>query len=174
MLIQAGLTLAAELDFETVLEHIVDLAIELTGATYGALGVLGSDRRIERFITKGISDEDRARIGAPPTGHGILGLLIERREPVRLPDLTKDPRSYGFPPNHPPMRSFLGAPLRALGRIYGDIYLTDKRGADTFSDDDEAAVVVLATQAGVAIENARLYQEAQQAQQELRRLEVLE
>jgi len=174
MLIQAGLTLAAELDFETVLEHIVDLAIELTGATYGALGVLGADRRIERFITKGISDEDRARIGAPPTGHGILGLLIERREPVRLPDLTKDPRSYGFPPNHPPMRSFLGAPLRALGRIYGDIYLTDKRGADTFSDDDEAAVVVLATQAGVAIENARLYEEAQQAQQELRRLEVLE
>ena len=174
MLIQAGLTLAAELDFETVLEHIVDLAIDLTGATYGALGVLGSDRRIERFITKGISDEDRARIGAPPTGHGILGLLIERREPVRLPDLTQDPRSYGFPPNHPPMRSFLGAPLRALGRIYGNIYLTDKRGADVFSDDDEAAVVVLATQAGVAIENARLYEEAQQAQQELRRLEVLE
>ena len=97
MLIQAGLTLAAELDLETVLEHIVDLAIEITGATYGALGVLGSDRRIERFITKGISEEDRARIGAPPTGHGILGLLIERKEPVRLPDLTQDPRSYGFP-----------------------------------------------------------------------------
>jgi signal transduction histidine kinase len=174
MLIQAGLTLAAELDLETVLEHIVDLAIEITGATYGALGVLGSDRRIERFITKGISDEDRARIGAPPTGHGILGLLIERKEPVRLADLTQDPRSYGFPANHPPMHSFLGAPLRALGRIYGDIYLTDKRDADVFSEDDEAAVVLLATQAGVAIENARLYKEAQQAQQELRRLEVLE
>ena len=86
---------------------------------------------------------------------------------MRLPDLTKDPRSYGFPPNHPPMRSFLGAPLRALGRIYGNIYLTDKRDADVFSDDDEAAVVVLATQAGVAIENARLYDGAQQAQQEL-------
>lgn len=174
MLIQAGLTLAAELDLETVLEHIVDLAIEITGATYGALGVLGSDHRIERFITKGISDEDRARIGAPPTGHGILGLLIERKEPVRLPDLTQDPRSYGFPPHHPPMHSFLGAPLRALGRIYGNIYLTDKRDADVFSDDDEAAVVLLATQAGVAIENARLYKEAQQAQQELRKLEVLE
>ena len=174
MLIQAGLTLAAELDLETVLEHIVDLAIEITGATYGALGVLGSDRRIERFITKGISEEDRARIGAPPTGHGILGLLIERKEPVRLPDLTQDPRSYGFPPHHPPMHSFLGAPLRALGRIYGNIYLTDKRDADVFSDDDEAAVVLLATQAGVAIENARLYEEAQQAQQELLRLEVLE
>jgi signal transduction histidine kinase len=174
MLIQAGLTLAAELDLDTVLDHIVDLAIEITGATYGALGVLGSDRRIERFITKGISDEDRARIGAPPTGHGILGLLIERKEPVRLPDLTQDPRSYGFPPHHPPMRSFLGAPLQALGRIYGNIYLTDKRDADVFSEDDEAAVVVLATQAGVAIENARLYEEAQQAQHELRRLEVLE
>ena len=174
MLIQAGLTLAAELDLETVLEHIVDLAIEITGATYGALGVLGTDRRIERFITKGISEEDRARIGAPPTRHGILGLLIDRKEPVRLADLTKDPRSYGFPPHHPPMHSFLGAPLRALGRIYGDIYLTDKRDADVFSEDDEAAVVVLATQAGVAIENARLYEETQQAQRELRKLEVLE
>ncbi len=174
MLIEAGLTLAAELDLDTVLEHIVDLAIQITGATYGALGVLGADRRIERFITKGISDEDRQRIGAPPTGHGILGVLIEDKEPLRLPDLTKHPRSYGFPPNHPPMHSFLGAPLSALGRIYGNIYLTDKRGADAFTDDDEAAVVVLATQAGVAIENARLYAETQQAQQELRRLEVLE
>jgi GAF domain-containing protein len=174
MLIEAGLTLAAELELETVLEHIVDLAIKITGATYGALGVLGADRRIERFITKGISEEDRQRIGAPPTGHGILGVLIEDKEPLRLPDLTKHPRSYGFPPNHPPMRSFLGAPLSALGRIYGNIYLTDKRDADAFTDDDEAAVVVLATQAGVAIENARLYAETQQAQQELRRLEVLE
>jgi len=174
MLIQAGLTLAAELDLEAVLDHIVELAVEITGATYGALGVLGVDRRIERFITRGISDEDRERIGEPPTGHGILGLLIERKEPVRLPDLTQDPRSYGFPPNHPPMRSFLGAPLRALGRIYGNIYLTDKRDAVMFSDDDEAAVVVLATQAGVAIENARLYEETQRAQHELLRLEVLE
>ena len=174
MLIQAGLTLAAELDLDTVLEHIVDLAIEITGATYGALGVLDADHRIERFITKGISKEDRQRIGAPPTGHGILGVLIEYKEPLRLPDLTKHPRSYGFPPNHPPMHSFLGAPLSALGRIYGNIYLTDKRDADEFTDDDEAAVVVLATQAGVAIENARLYTQTQHAQQELRRLEVLE
>lgn len=174
MLIQAGLTLAAELDLDAVLEHIVELAVEITGATYGALGVLGADRSIERFITKGISDEDRARIGEPPTGHGILGLLIERKEPVRLPDLTQDPHSYGFPPNHPPMRSFLGAPLRALGRVYGNIYLTDKQDAATFSDDDEAAVVVLATQAGVAVENARLYEETERAQHELLRLEVLE
>ena len=174
MLIEAGLTLAAELDLDTVLQHIVELAREITGATYGALGVLASDRTIERFITTGISDADRERIGDPPTGHGILGLLIERQQPIRLPDLTADARSYGFPPNHPPMRSFLGAPVRALGLVFGNIYLTDKQGAETFSDDDEAALVVLATQAGVAIENARLYEETLRAQVELRRLEVLE
>jgi signal transduction histidine kinase len=174
MLIEAGLTLAAELDLDSVLQHIVELAREITGATYGALGVLAPDRTIERFITTGISDADRERIGDPPTGHGILGLLIERQQPIRLPDLTADPRSYGFPPNHPPMRSFLGAPVRALGLVFGNIYLTDKQGADAFSDDDEAALVVLATQAGVAIENARLYAETQRAQVELRRLEVLE
>jgi signal transduction histidine kinase len=174
ILIQAGLTLAAELDLETILRRIVELAVEITGATYGALGVLGRDQRIGRFITTGMSEEQQALIGDPPTGHGILGMLIERPEPIRLPDLTKDPLSYGFPPNHPPMRSFLGAPLRALGRIYGNIYLTDKRGADVFSDDDEGALIVLATQAGVAIQNARLYGETQRAQTELRRLEVLE
>ncbi len=174
MLIEAGLTLAAELDLDVVLQHIVDLAVEIAGATYGALGVLGSDRRIERFITTGLSREERHRIGDPPTGHGILGLLIEHQEPIRLPDLTKDPRSYGFPPNHPPMHSLLGAPVRALGRIFGNIYLTDKRDAAAFSDDDEAALVVLATQAGVAIDNARLYEDAQHAQLERRRLEVLE
>ena len=174
MLIEAGLTLAAELDLDVVLQHIVDLASEITGATYGALGVLGNDRRIERFVTTGMSEQERARIGALPTGHGILGLLIEEQRPIRLPDLTRDPRSYGFPPNHPPMHSFLGAPVRALGRVFGNIYLTDKRDAEVFSDDDEAALVVLATQAGVAIDNARLYEETQRAQLELRRLEVLE
>jgi two-component system, NarL family, sensor histidine kinase DevS len=174
MLIEAGLTLAAELDLDAVLQRIVDLAIEITGATYGALGVLSEDHRIERFITSGLTDEERAAIGPPPTGHGILGLLIEAERPIRLPDLTRDERSVGFPPNHPPMRSLLGAPVRALGRVFGNIYLTDKRDAETFSDDDEAAIVVLATQAGVAIENARLYEETQRVQQELRRLELLE
>jgi signal transduction histidine kinase len=174
MLIEAGLTLAAELDLEAVLQRIIELACELTDATYGALGVLGSDRRIERFLTTGISDEQRAAIGDPPTGHGILGLLIELEQPLRLPDLTKDPRSFGFPPNHPPMHSLLGAPVRALGRMFGNIYLTDKRGAEEFSDDDEAALIVLATQAGVAIENARLYDDARRAELERRRLEVLE
>jgi len=174
MLIEAGLTLAAELDLDAVLQRIVDLAVEITYATYGALGVLGEDRRIERFLTTGLTDEQRAAIGPPPTGHGILGLLIEAERPIRLPDLTRDERSVGFPPNHPPMRSLLGAPIRALGRVFGNIYLTDKRGAAVFSDDDESALVVLATQAGVAIENARLYEESRRAQVELRRLELLE
>jgi signal transduction histidine kinase len=174
MLIEAGLTLAAELDLEEVLERIVELAVELTAATYGALGVIGTDERIERFITVGVTDAERDSIGPPPTGHGILGVLIEAPHPIRLADLTRDPHSSGFPANHPPMRSFLGAPVRALGSVYGNIYLTDKRDAEEFSSDDEAALVVLATQAGVAIENARLYAEAQRAREQERRLELLE
>jgi len=174
MLIEAGLTLAAELDLDQVLARIVELAVEIADATYGALGVLGEDRTIERFITVGVSDAARSAIGPPPRGHGILGVLIDAPHPIRLADLTRDPRSSGFPPNHPPMRSFLGAPIRALGQVFGNIYLTDKRGADEFSADDEAALVVLATQAGIAIENARLYAEAQRAQEQQRRLELLE
>jgi signal transduction histidine kinase len=174
MLIEAGVALASELDLDAVLLRIVELATEITGARYGALGVLGDDRRIARFLTVGISPEERARIGDPPTGHGILGVLIDDARPVRIDDLARDPRSYGFPPRHPPMHSFLGAPVRALGRVFGNIYLTDKQGAPTFDMEDEEALVVLATQAGVAIENARLYAEMTHAQQELRRLEVLE
>jgi signal transduction histidine kinase len=174
MLIEAGLTLAAELDLDAVLQRIIELACELTDATYGALSVLGADRRIERFVTTGITDEERLALGEPPTGHGILGVLIEREHPLRLPDLTRDPRSVGFPPHHPPMRSLLGAPVGALGRVFGNIYLTDKRAAEEFSQDDEDALVVLATQAGVAIENARLYDQARRAEEELRRLEILE
>jgi len=173
-LIEAGLTLASELDLDVVLQRIVELAMEITGARYGALGILGDDRRIQTFITVGVDDATRAAIGDPPTGHGILGLLIDDARPIRLPDLRVDPRSYGFPPNHPPMGSFLGAPVRALGRVFGNLYLTEKQGAAEFDEEDEAALVVLAIQAGVAIENARLYAEMQHAQRELRRLEVLE
>jgi signal transduction histidine kinase len=174
MLIEAGLTLAAELDLDQVLDRIVELAVETADAAYGALGVLAADRTIERFVTVGVSDAERSAIGPPPRGHGILGVLIDAPHPIRLADLTRDPRSSGFPPNHPPMQSFLGAPIRALGRVFGNIYLTDKRDADEFSADDEAALVVLATQAGVAIENARLFAEAQRAQDQQRRLELLE
>jgi two-component system, NarL family, sensor histidine kinase DevS len=175
MLIEAGMALASELDLDAVLRRIVELAVRITGARYGALGVLNEDgETIERFVTEGVSDEVRAAIGHPPVGRGILGLLIRERRAMRLPDIGADPRSYGFPPNHPPMHSFLGAPVLALGQVFGNLYLTEKRGADVFSDDDEAALVVLATQAGVAVENARLYAETQRASQELRRLEVLE
>ncbi len=175
MLIEAGLALSSELDLGSVLERIVELAVGITGARYGALGVLGEDTpHIERFITRGVTDEQRAAIGHPPVGHGILGLLIQEQRPMRIPEIGADPRSAGFPPNHPPMHSFLGAPVKALGQIFGNIYLTEKRGAPEFTDDDEAALVVLATQAGVAIENARLYDEMRRAHEELARLELLE
>ena len=175
LLIEAGLALSSELDLDAVLSRIVELAVELTGARYGALGVLGEDTpRIERFITRGVTDEERAAIGAPPVGHGILGLLIRERRPMRIPEIGDDPRSVGFPPNHPPMHSFLGAPVTALGQVFGNIYLTEKQGASEFTRDDEEALVVLATQAGVAIENARLYEETRRAHEELARLEVLE
>jgi signal transduction histidine kinase len=174
-LIEAGLALAAERDLDAVLDRIVELAVEITGARYAALGILEQDsQRIERFVTHGVSDAERAAIGDPPVGHGILGLLIRERRPMRIPDITGDPRASGFPPNHPPMRSFLGAPVLALGSVFGNIYLTEKQGASEFTDDDEAAVVVLATQAGVAIENARLHDEARRAARELARLELLE
>jgi signal transduction histidine kinase len=173
-LIEAGLTLAAELDLERVLQRIVELAVEITGARYGALGVVGDDGAIASFLTVGVDDATRAAIGPTPSGHGIIGLLMEEGAPIRLRDIAAHPRAYGFPPHHPEMHSFLGAPIRALGLTFGNIYLTEKQGAPEFDDEDEAALVVLATQAGVAIENARLYAEMQHAQRELRRLEVLE
>jgi signal transduction histidine kinase len=174
-LIEAGMILASELSLDAVLRRIVELAVEISDARYGALGVLTPDRRaIEEFITVGVTPEERAAIGDPPVGHGVLGLLIEEAGPLRIPDIGADPRSVGFPPNHPPMRSFLGAPVVARGTVFGNIYLTEKRDAPEFSEEDEAALVVLASQAGIAIENARLYEEIQRQQRELQRLSVLE
>ena len=175
LLIEAGVALAAELDLDAVLQRIVQLAVDITDARYGALGVLTEDgQEIERFVTEGISETERKALGPPPVGHGILGLLIDEQRSMRIADIMKDPRAHGFPPNHPPMRSFLGAPVKALGQVFGNIYLTEKQGAAEFSEDDEAAVLVLATQAGVAVENARLYEETQVAQAKLRRLEVFD
>jgi signal transduction histidine kinase len=174
-LIEAGMALASELSLDAVLERIVEVGIELTGARYGALGVLTPDgSRIEEFITVGISDEQRALLGDPPTGHGLLGVLIHDAQPLRIPDISVDPRSVGFPANHPPMRSLLGVPITGRGAVFGDLYLTDKDGGDPFDDEDERVLVVLASQAAVAVENARLHEEAERAAQELRRLEVLE
>jgi signal transduction histidine kinase len=174
-LIAAGMELASERTLDAVLLRIVQLAVELTDARYGALGVLTSDgRSIEEFITVGITAEERAELGDPPTGHGLLGALIREARPLRIPDIAADSRSVGFPPNHPPMRSLLGAPVTGRGRAFGNIYLTDKQGADAFDDEDERVLVVLATQAAVAVENARLSDEAERKGRELQRLQVLE
>ena len=174
-LIEAGMALASERSLEVVLQRIVELAVELTNARYGALGVLTPDSRsIEEFITVGITPEQRAAIGDPPTGHGLLGALIREARPLRIPDISADPRSVGFPPNHPPMRSLLGAPVTGRGRVFGNIYLTDKQGADAFDEEDERVLVVLAAQAAVAVENARLAEESERRGRELQRLQVLE
>jgi signal transduction histidine kinase len=169
-LLEAGLILSSELSLPSILQRIVELAAELTGARYGALGVLGRDGVITAFITTGVSAAERAAIGHIPVGRGILGVLIDDARPLRLAEIASDPRSVGFPPNHPPMRSFLGAPVTARGQVFGNIYLTEKQSAAEFDDDDQHALVVLAAQAGVAIENARLYEEASDR---ARRLEAL-
>jgi len=157
-LLDAILTVGSDLDLPAVLRRIVESATELVGATYGALGVLDDTRtRLSQFITVGIDDEAHRRIGKLPEGHGILGLLIVDAKPLRLPDLRAHPDSFGFPPHHPPMTSFLGVPIRVRDEVFGNLYLTDKQGADVFSDVDEELAVGLAAAAGVAIENARLH-----------------
>jgi signal transduction histidine kinase len=169
-LLEAGLALSSELSLPVILQRIVDLAAALTGARYGALGVLGPDGSITEFITTGVTPAERAAIGHIPVGRGILGVLIDDATPLRLREIAADPRSVGFPPNHPPMRSFLGAPVSARGRVFGNLYLTEKQDAEAFTDQDEQALVMLAGQAGVAIENARLYREARDR---ARRLEAV-
>jgi signal transduction histidine kinase len=167
-LVQAGLVLASELSLPSILQKIVELACQVADARYGALGVLDPDgRMIFDFITHGVTEEERRAIGSLPVGKGILGLLITEATPIRMAKIQDHPRSVGFPPNHPPMTSFLGVPMKVRGRVYGNLYLTEKRGAAQFTEEDQEAVVTLAAQAGVAIENARLHEE-------LRRLAVLE
>ena len=170
-LIQAGLALASELSLPAVLQKIVDLACEVADARYGALGVLDQGgEAIEDFITHGITAHERQAIGDLPRGKGILGVLIEEAHPLRLTDLRDDPRSVGFPPNHPPMTTFLGVPVKVRGHVFGNLYLTEKRGGGLFTGDDEQAVMTLAVQAGIAIENARLYEASRR---HTRRLEAL-
>jgi signal transduction histidine kinase len=159
MLLEAGLTLASELSLPIVLQRIVDLAAQVTDARYGALGVIGDEGTLVEFVTTGIPARQRQAIGDLPTGRGVLGLLIHDPRPVRIKNIADHPQSVGFPANHPSMRSFLGAPVQAMGRVFGNIYLAEKRAAEEFSQEDEEALVVLATQAGVAIANASLYEE---------------
>ena len=159
-LLESALILASDLSLPVVLQRIIELAVKLTDARYGALGVVGSDGRLRDFITTGLTPDQRHAIGPLPVGKGILGVLIREAKPLRLQRISDDPRHVGFPANHPPMQSFLGAPVTARGRVFGNIYLTEKQSAKEFDAEDEAALLVLATQAGVAIENARLYEEA--------------
>ena len=160
-LVEAGIALSSELSLDAVLQKLTETAATLTGARYAALGVLDpSGQRLERFLTTGIDETERAAIGALPTGRGILGALIEDAAPLRLHRLADDSRSVGFPPGHPPMTTFLGVPIALRGVAYGNLYLTEKAGGADFTDDDEEAVVMLGSQAAVAIENARLYESA--------------
>lgn len=160
-LLQAMLVVSSGLDLETTLESIVASAIRLVDAEYGALGVLGRGHHLSAFLSQGIDDETRVRIGRLPTGGGVLGLLTDRPELLRLPDLSEHPESVGFPPNHPPMTSFLGTPIRVRDEIFGNLYLTEKRNGGVFTEDDEVVIQALASAAGIAIDNARLYEQAQ-------------
>ena len=155
-----------------MLHRVVETAAELTGARYAALGVIdASGQQLERFLTHGIDDATRAEIGALPRGRGILGVLIREAAPLRLHDLGQDPRSVGFPPGHPPMHSFLGVPILLRGVAYGNLYLTEKEYDSDFTDEDEDIVTLLAGQAAVAIENARLYEAASRWSRQLQSLE---
>jgi len=168
-LLDAGVAIAGGLELEQILPRLVQSACDLTGAKYGALGVLDeSGNRLAQFITAGLSDEQRDSIGDLPTGRGILGVLITDARPLRLPDIGTDPRSVGFPPHHPPMRSFLGVPVIAGGSVFGNLYLTEKADGD-FTEGDEGVAVMLAAQAGVAIQNARLFADAKSHAEALER-----
>lgn len=161
---EAGLVLSSDLSLEAVLQRVIDLARELVGARYGALGVLDEFGNMLRFITSGLSAEERARLGDPPKGRGLLGAVLSDRAPVRVGNIQADERSIGFPAGHPRMTTFLGVPIVARDRTYGNLYLTDKQGPDgsvPFNQEDEDFVQLFAAQAAVAIDNARLHGEVQ-------------
>ncbi len=158
-LVEAGIALTSELSLEALLQLLVETVATLTSASYAALGVLDSEHReLDQFVYTGIDDELRAEIGDLPRGRGILGALIRDDRVLRLHDLAADPRSVGFPPGHPPMKTFLGVPVRVRGVVFGNLYLTEKQGGGDFTDEDEEVTRLLAAQAATAIENARLYE----------------
>lgn len=159
---RATLAIAAERSLPSLLQRIVDAAREVTGARYGALGVAGEGGLIE-FVTSGITEAERARIGPPPRGHGLLGTILRGDKPLRVANIASHPLSSGFPPHHPPMTSFLGAPILLRGRNLGNLYLADKQGADAFTAADERLLLVLAAHAAIAIDNAGLYARTNQA-----------
>jgi signal transduction histidine kinase len=164
-LLEAVVAVGSQLDLEIVLRQIVEAAVGLVNARYGALGVIGDTGKLAEFVPVGVDEDEIARIHHWPEGRGLLGALITDPRPVRLADLSADPRSSGFPEGHPPMRSFLGVPVRIRDEVYGNLYLTEKQDGGQFDEEDEAVVTALAAAAGVAIENARLYEEARRRQQ---------
>jgi signal transduction histidine kinase len=166
-LLQAVVSIGSHLELPTVLSSIAEMAAELADAQYAALGVLDptDPERLSQFITVGIEEGVRRDIGDLPHGRGVLGLLIREPRPIRLPDLAEHPASFGFPPNHPPMHTFLGVPIAIRGEAFGNLYLTEKRGGGEFSEADEQVVTALASAAGLAVQNARLYEQAQRRQQ---------
>ena len=158
VLVDAGIALSSELSLDTLLQRIVETAAELTGACYAALGVIDrTGHGLESFFTTGIDPETHSAIGELPRGRGILGVLIRDAKPLRLHEIAEDPRSVGFPPNHPPMKTFLGVPIVLRGVAYGNLYLTEKAGGADFTTEDEELTQLLSAQAAVSIENARLY-----------------
>jgi signal transduction histidine kinase len=169
-LIEAGRFLVSELDLEVVLERLLEVARELTGAHYAAVGILDESKsELERFVTSGIDAETHHLIGDLPRGRGVLGLLIREPRPLRLPEVGRHPESYGFPRGHPPMTTFLGVPVIIRGEAWGNLYLTEKDGGGEFTDDDERASIVLADWAAIAIDNARLYRRAEERRTALER-----
>lgn len=168
-LLDVGRTLTTELDQRILLDRILETAREITGARYAALGILNERHMgLERFLTAGVDETTRRAIGDLPRGRGVLGALIERPQPLRLPDVGQHPSSYGFPAGHPVMRSFLGVPIMIRGQAWGNLYLTEKAGGE-FTETDEEAAVILAQWAAIAIENARLYETSERSRHELRR-----
>ena len=168
-LLEAVLSVGRELDLEQALHSIVEAAAALVDAEYAALGVIGPDgRRLSAFHTVGVTEEQIARIGPFPEGHGILGELIRRPEPLRLAKISEHPASYGFPAHHPPMNTFLGVPIRVRDQVFGNLYLTEKRGGAQFDEEDVSVTLTLAVAAGVAIDNARLYEESRLRERWLR------
>ncbi|MFF1883465.1 GAF domain-containing protein [Pseudarthrobacter sp. NPDC058196] len=163
-LLGAVVSLAEDLSLEAVLDRVVQSACELVGARYGALGVIGDDQQLSHFITVGIDEEGTRVIGDLPTGHGVLGQLIREPKPLRLHDLGEHPMAVGFPANHPPMKTFLGVPVRVRDTVFGNLYLTEKIDGQDFTAEDEDLAVALASAAGVAIQNARLYEDSNDRQ----------
>ena len=168
-LVEAGRALVAELDLPRVLDRLLEVAREVTGARYAALGILDeSKEQLEQFLTVGIDEAEREQIGSLPRGRGVLGLLIRDPKPLRLDDVGAHPESFGFPPQHPPMKTFLGVPVVVRGEAWGNLYLTEKEGGP-FTVGDEEALQILADWAAIAIENARLYQDVERRRGELER-----